>query len=42
MPTQVDGTHDSGHIVTHAVVPRDSRPDIKLLKDVLDGLRARL
>jgi hypothetical protein len=33
---------DSGHIVTHAVVPRDSRPDIKLLKDVLDGLRARL
>lgn len=33
---------DSGHIVTHAAVPYTTRPDIKLLKDVLDGLRARL
>lgn len=33
---------DSGHITTHAALPRTVRPDLQLLKDVLDGLRARL
>ena len=33
---------DSGHIATHAAVSHTARPDVKLLKDVLDGLRARL
>nr|CEL15536.1 hypothetical protein [Kibdelosporangium sp. MJ126-NF4]CTQ98202.1 hypothetical protein [Kibdelosporangium sp. MJ126-NF4] len=33
---------DSGHIATHAALPRTIRPDLQLLKDVLDGLRARL
>lgn len=33
---------DSGHIATHAAVSHAARPDMKLLKDVLDGLRARL
>jgi DNA-directed RNA polymerase specialized sigma24 family protein len=31
---------DSGHIATHAAFRHDNRPDTKLLKDVLDGLRA--
>jgi DNA-directed RNA polymerase specialized sigma24 family protein len=33
---------DSGHIATRATVPYTTRPNEKLLKDVLDGLRARL
>ncbi|ONI91651.1 hypothetical protein ALI144C_00880 [Actinosynnema sp. ALI-1.44] len=33
---------DSGHISTHAALPRTAHPDLQLLKDVLDGLRARL
>jgi DNA-directed RNA polymerase specialized sigma24 family protein len=31
---------DSGHIATHAAFPDAHHPDLKLLKDVLDGLRA--
>jgi DNA-directed RNA polymerase specialized sigma24 family protein len=31
---------DSGHISTHAAFPYTDHPDLKLLKDVLDGLRA--
>jgi DNA-directed RNA polymerase specialized sigma24 family protein len=33
---------DSGHIATRAAVPHTTRPNEQLLKDVLDGLRARL
>jgi hypothetical protein len=31
---------DSGHIATHTAFPYADHPDLKLLKDVLDGLRA--
>ncbi|MDP9848187.1 DUF742 domain-containing protein [Streptosporangium lutulentum] len=31
---------DSGHIITRAPAPPAERPDIKLLQEVLDGLRA--
>lgn len=33
---------DSGHIAAHAPHPPTVTPDTQLLKDVLDGLRARL
>jgi hypothetical protein len=33
---------DSGHIAAHAPPPLADLPDLQLLKDVLDGLRARL
>lgn len=33
---------DSGHIAAHAPQPPTVAPDTQLLKDVLDGLRARL
>lgn len=33
---------DGGYIIAHAALPRAKQPDLHLLKDVLDGLRARL
>ena len=33
---------DSGHITTRAPVPETSAPEDRLLREVLDGLRARL
>jgi len=35
---------DSGYIIAHEpiLIPRAQPPDLQLLKDVLDGLRARL
>ncbi|NYI07228.1 DUF742 domain-containing protein [Allostreptomyces psammosilenae] len=33
---------DSGHVVTRAPIPPAERPDAQLLREVLDGLRARL
>jgi hypothetical protein len=32
----------SGHIITRAPIPAAELPDVKLLQEVLDGLRARL
>jgi len=33
---------DSGHIVTRAQIPAARPSDIRILQEVLDGLRARL
>ena len=33
---------DSGHIVTRSQIPSAELPDIQILQEVLDGLRARL
>ncbi|ADI06372.1 hypothetical protein SBI_03251 [Streptomyces bingchenggensis BCW-1] len=33
---------DSGHITTRSPIPTAELPDIQLLQEVLDGLRARL
>jgi hypothetical protein len=33
---------DSGHILTRSPIPSAELPDIKILQEVLDGLRARL
>jgi hypothetical protein len=33
---------DSGHISTRAPIPSAELPDIQILQEVLDGLRARL
>jgi DNA-directed RNA polymerase specialized sigma24 family protein len=33
---------DSGHIIARAAVPQAQLPDVQLLQEVLDGLRARL
>jgi Protein of unknown function (DUF742) len=33
---------DSGHIVTRSPIPSAELPDIQILQEVLDGLRARL
>jgi DNA-directed RNA polymerase specialized sigma24 family protein len=33
---------DSGHVITRAPIPKADLPDIQLLQEVLNGLRARL
>ena len=33
---------DSGHVITRAAVPRTPLPESQLLREVLNGLRARL
>jgi Protein of unknown function (DUF742) len=33
---------DSGHVVARSPIPSAELPDIQLLQEVLDGLRARL
>lgn len=33
---------DSGHVITRAPIPKAELPDVQLLMEVLNGLRARL